>query len=128
MGKPLAAVALGNPYETMRALQELEKDIRSIQRIWARVIKNGEIVANHENLRNIGSLSHAQLDAHVADSTIHFTAASITIPVVQATAPATDGTDGRLWINNNANPHIAYVLLNNASGTGQWVQFSKGLP
>lgn len=121
---------------TQREFRRLREDYDRMQNQLASVLRDVGIITTHKKLSGLGFAqsghtgfaSSAQLTAHTGDATIHFTLASVlaALPVRQASAPATDGSDGYLWIKTGTDPERFYVLLNNSAGTPEWHQVLKG--
>lgn len=76
---------------TRRTIERLQNDVRQLRNTLNQVIRNGQIIANHDDLGNLayadsghtGFASSAQLSSHTGDSTIHFTEASIDHTAIQ---------------------------------------------
>ena len=72
-------------------------------------------ITDHTLLSNIGSNTHAQIDAHIIDTTIHFSTLAGLSDVIVAGSPAVTNQvltfDGTNWVNADI-PPAASVALN----------------
>jgi hypothetical protein len=66
---------------------------------------------DHTGILNIGTNTHAQIDTHIADATIHFTQAAISIPASQISDFDTEVTNNVTVVANTAK-------VSNATHTG----------
>lgn len=77
---------------------------------------------DHTAISNIGSNSHSAIDTHIADGTLHFTEASISITESQISdlstnkATTTQLEDNTNAINTDAAKVLGYAVLNTTTG------------
>lgn len=62
---------------TAAEIRRLARQVQYLNETLAPAIKNNQVILPHGNLEDVGDNTHDQIDAHIANSTIHFTAASL---------------------------------------------------
>jgi hypothetical protein len=84
-----------------------------------------ETEIDHTNLLSIGTNTHAQIDTHIADGTIHFTQAAISIPLSQINDVTATAAEVNLL--DLATLTAGWVLSADTATTASWKQLSHTL-
>lgn len=84
------------------------------------------VITDHTALSNIGTNTHAQIDTHIADSTVHFTQAAISITESQISDLQNYALDSDLTnhTGNTSNPHSVtadQVLPDQTGNSGKYL-------
>ena len=88
-------------------------------------ITNPAGVTDHTLLTNIGTNTHAQIDTHIGDASIHFTQGSISIPLTQGANDVT-ATATELNLLDLSGLTIGWVLSADSATTASWKAPSGG--
>ncbi len=73
-----------------------------------------EAQVDHVNIANIGTNTHAQIDSHIGDGTIHFTQAAISIPASQITDFDTEVSNNTDVAANTSARHVAVTVTDSS--------------
>lgn len=76
-------------------------------------------VGDHTLLTNIGTNTHAQIDTHISDATIHFTEGSISIPLTQGANDVT-ALAAELNLLDLSGLTVGWVLSADSATTASW--------
>lgn len=104
---------------TRNALREIKDQLTRVEALLYRVTEGGNLRIYHSNILEIGTNTHAQIDTHIANASIHFTEASIdhdnilneddeSHVHVATSAPAAP-TKGQLWSDTTGGSIVLYV-------------------